>query len=140
VVCFPRFPLKHPVHASPLTQPRYMPCLPHSRFYHLYNNWVRSTDREPLIPLSQGSSTFQIVRATLTISIMPAGHKAIHDVHVHIIGKSGRSVNLTTNRYIMCRQRAGLWFVVIFSKRPADHGKGLRGPCGPRATRWRPLP
>jgi hypothetical protein len=37
--------------------------------------------------LEQGSSTFQIVRATLTISIMPAGHKAIHDVHVHIIGK-----------------------------------------------------
>jgi hypothetical protein len=25
----------------------------------------------------QGSSTFQIVRATLTISMMPAGHKAI---------------------------------------------------------------
>jgi hypothetical protein len=52
---------------------------------------------------------------------MPAGHKAIHDVHVHIIGKSGRSVNLTTNRYIICRQRAGLGFVVIFSKRPAGH-------------------
>jgi hypothetical protein len=51
-----------------------------------------------------------------------------YDVHVHIIGKSGRSVNLTTNRYIMCRQRAGLAFVVIFSKRPAGHGKGLRGP------------
>jgi hypothetical protein len=30
-----------------------------------------------LNPLSQGSSTFQIVRATLTISMMPAGHKAI---------------------------------------------------------------
>jgi hypothetical protein len=59
---------------------------------------------------------------------MPAGHKAIHDEHVHIIWKSGRSVNLTTNRYIMCRQRAGLGFVVIFSKRPAGHGKGLRGP------------
>jgi hypothetical protein len=59
---------------------------------------------------------------------MPAGHKAIHDVHVHIIGKSGRSVNLTTNRYIMYRQLAGLGFVVIFSKRPAGHGKGLRGP------------
>jgi hypothetical protein len=28
----------------------------------------------------------------------------------------------------MCRQRAGLVFVVIFSKRPAGHGKGLRGP------------
>jgi hypothetical protein len=76
----------------------------------------------------QGSSTFQIVRATLTISMMPAGHKAIHDVHVHIIGKRGRSVNLTTNRCIMCRQRAGLVFVVIFLKRPAGHGKGLRGP------------
>jgi hypothetical protein len=37
--------------------------------------------------LEQGSSTFQIVRATLTISIMPTGHKAIHDVQVHIIGK-----------------------------------------------------
>jgi hypothetical protein len=71
-------------------------------------------------PLAQGSSTFQIVRATLTISMMPAGHKAIHDVDVHIIGKSGRSINLTTNRYIMCR-RAGLGFVVIFSKRPAGH-------------------
>jgi hypothetical protein len=44
-----------------------------------------------------------------------------YDVHVHIIGKSGRSVNLTTNRYIMCRQRAGLAFVVIFSKQPAGH-------------------
>jgi hypothetical protein len=43
------------------------------------------------------------------------------DVHVHIIGKSGRSVNLTTNRYIMCRQWTGLAFVVIFSKRPAGH-------------------
>jgi hypothetical protein len=51
-----------------------------------------------------------------------------YDIHVHIIGKSGRSVNLTTNRYIMCR-RAGLAFVVIFSKQPAGHGKGLRGPC-----------
>jgi hypothetical protein len=50
-----------------------------------------------------------------------------YSVHVHIIGKSGRSVNLTTNRYIMCR-RAGRAFVVIFSKRPAGHGKGLRGP------------
>jgi hypothetical protein len=78
--------------------------------------------------LKQGSSTFQIVRATLTISMMPAGHKAIHDVLVHIIGKSGRSINLTTDRYIMCRQRAGLVFVVIFSKQPAGHGKGLRGP------------
>jgi hypothetical protein len=78
--------------------------------------------------LSQGSSTFQIVRATLTISMMPAGHKATHDVHVHIVGKSGRSVSLTTNHYIMCRQRVGLRFVVIFSKRPAGHGKGLRGP------------
>jgi hypothetical protein len=48
-----------------------------------------------------------------------------YNVHVHIIGKSGRSVNLTTNRCIMCRQRA---FIVIFSKRPAGHGKGLRGP------------
>jgi hypothetical protein len=67
--------------------------------------------------------------------MMPAGHKAIHDVHVHIIGKSGRSVNLTTNRYVMCRQRAGLGFVVIFSKWPAGHGKGLHGPHvahGPR--------
>jgi hypothetical protein len=36
---------------------------------------------------------------------------------------------MTTNRYIMCRQRAGLAFVVIFSKRPAGQGKGLRGPC-----------
>jgi hypothetical protein len=27
--------------------------------------------------LHQGSSTFQIVRATLTVSMMPAGHKAI---------------------------------------------------------------
>jgi hypothetical protein len=71
--------------------------------------------------IGQGSSTFQIVRATLTISMMPVGHKAIHDVHEHIIGKSGRSVNLTTNRYIMCRQRAGLVFVVILSKRPAGH-------------------
>jgi hypothetical protein len=78
--------------------------------------------------VGQGSSTFQIVRATLSISMMPAGHKAIHDVHVHIIGKSGRSVNLTTNRYIMCRQLVGLGFVVIFSKRPAGHGKGLYGP------------
>jgi hypothetical protein len=51
-----------------------------------------------------------------------------YDVHVHIIGKSGRSVNLTKNRCIMCRQRAGLAFVVIFSKRPAVHAKGLRGP------------
>jgi hypothetical protein len=50
-----------------------------------------------------------------------------YDIHVHIIGKSGRSVNLATNLYIMCRQLAGL-FVVIFSKRPAGHGKGLRGP------------
>jgi hypothetical protein len=55
-----------------------------------------------------------------------------YDVHVHIIGKSGRSVNLTTNRYIICRQRAGLAFVVIFSKRPAGHGKGL---CGPQVAR-----
>jgi hypothetical protein len=45
-----------------------------------------------------------------------------------MFGKSGRSVNLTINRYIMCRQRAGLAFVVIFSKRPAGHGNGLRGP------------
>jgi hypothetical protein len=30
-----------------------------------------------LLPLQQGSSTFQIVRATLTISIMPAGLKAM---------------------------------------------------------------
>jgi hypothetical protein len=60
--------------------------------------------------------------------MMPAGHKAIHDVHVHIIGKSGRSVNLTTNHYIIYRQLAGLGFVVIFSKRLAGHGKGLRGP------------
>jgi hypothetical protein len=44
-----------------------------------------------------------------------------YDVHVHVIGKSGRSVNLTTNRYIMCRQRAGIAFVVIFSKQPAGH-------------------
>jgi len=29
---------------------------------------------------------------------------AIHDVHVYIIGKSGRSVNLTTNLYIMWKQ------------------------------------
>jgi hypothetical protein len=85
--------------------------------------------------LQQGSSTFQIVRATVTISMMPAGHKAIHDVHVHTIGKSGRSVNLTTNRYIMCRQRAGLVFVVIFSKRPEGHGKGLRGPHVARGPR-----
>jgi hypothetical protein len=85
--------------------------------------------------LGQGSSTFQIVRATLTISMMPAGHKAIHDVHVHISGTSGRSVNLTTNRYIMCRQRAGLGFVVIFSKRLAGHGKGLRGPHVARGPR-----
>jgi hypothetical protein len=28
---------------------------------------------------------------------------------------------MTTNRYIICRQRAGLAFVVIFSKRPAGH-------------------
>jgi hypothetical protein len=28
----------------------------------------------------------------------------------------------------MCRQRAGLVFVVTFSKQPAGHGKGLRGP------------
>jgi hypothetical protein len=66
---------------------------------------------------------------------MPAGHKAINDVHVHIIGKSGRSVNLTTNSYIMCRQRAGLGLVVIFSKRPAGHGKGLRGPHVARGPR-----
>jgi hypothetical protein len=90
--------------------------------------------------LVQGSSAFQIVRATLTISMMPAGHKAIHDVHVHIFGKSGRSVNLTTNRYIICR-RAGLVFVVIFSKRPVGHGKGLRGPrvedpCLRPCSRW----
>jgi hypothetical protein len=31
----------------------------------------------------------------------------------------------------MCRQRAGLAFVVIFSKQPAGHGKGLRrSPAG----------
>jgi hypothetical protein len=58
-----------------------------------------------------------------------------YDVHVHIIGKSGRSVNLTTTRYIMCRQRAGLAFVVIFSKQPAGHGKGLRGPRAARRPR-----
>jgi hypothetical protein len=53
-----------------------------------------------------------------------------YDVHVHIIGKSGRSVNLTTNRYIMCRQRAGLAFVVIFFKTAG--GPRQRAP---RATR-----
>jgi hypothetical protein len=58
-----------------------------------------------------------------------------YDVHVHTIGKSGRSVNLTTNRYIICRQRTGLAFVVIFSKRPAGHGKGLRGPHVARGPR-----
>jgi hypothetical protein len=62
-----------------------------------------------------------------------------YDVHVHVIWKSGRSVNLTTNRYIMCRQRAGLAFVVSFSKRPAGHiwpaGHALKTP----GLRERPL-
>jgi hypothetical protein len=58
-----------------------------------------------------------------------------YDVHVHIIGKSGWSVNLTTNLYIMCRPWAGLAFVVIFSKQPAGHGKGLRGPHVARGPR-----
>jgi hypothetical protein len=44
-----------------------------------------------------------------------------YNVHVHIIWKSGRSVNLTTNRYIMCSKRVGLAFVVIFSRRLAGH-------------------
>jgi hypothetical protein len=59
---------------------------------------------------------------------------AIHDVHVQIIGKNGRSVNLTTNRYIMCRQRAGLVFVVIVSKRPAGHA--LKTPDVEDAKNW----
>jgi hypothetical protein len=79
--------------------------------------------------IEQGSSNFQIVRATLTISMMPAGHKAIKTYMYTSLGKSGPSVSLTTNRYILCRQLAGLGFVVIFSKRPAGHGKEL---CGPR--------
>jgi hypothetical protein len=86
----------------------------------------------------QGSSTFQIVRATVTISMMPAGHKAIHDVHIQIIGKSGRSVNLTTNRYIMCRQRARLGFVVIFSKRPAGHALKTPAVYDSLLDFWRP--
>jgi hypothetical protein len=56
--------------------------------------------------------------------------------YVHIIGKSGRSINLTTNRYIMCRQRAGIAFVVFFVKTAG--GPRQRAPlatCGPRATR-----
>jgi hypothetical protein len=82
-----------------------------------------------------------IIRAYLTAGVFnlsdSAGHinnfndargPQTYDVHVHIIGKSGRSVNLTTNRYIMCRQRAGLAFVVIFSKQPAGLTKVLRGP------------
>jgi hypothetical protein len=35
----------------------------------------------------------------------------------------------------MCRQRAGLAFVVILSKLPAGHGKGLRGPHVVRGPR-----
>jgi hypothetical protein len=80
------------------------------------------------LAVRQGSSTFQTVRATLTISMMPAGHKTLTYCTCTHNWESGRSVNLTTNRYIMWRQRAGLAFVVIFSKQPAGHGKGLRGP------------
>jgi hypothetical protein len=35
----------------------------------------------------------------------------------------------------MCRQRAGIAFLVIFSTRPAGHGKGLRGPHVARGPR-----
>jgi hypothetical protein len=53
--------------------------------------------------------------------MMPAGHKAIHDVHVHIRQSDHKPLyNVQTT--------SGARFVVIFSKRPVGHGKGLRGP------------
>jgi hypothetical protein len=40
----------------------------------------------------QGSSTFQIVRATLTISKMPAGHKAMTYVYTYLGKVAGASI------------------------------------------------
>jgi hypothetical protein len=64
-------------------------CLYHNRSF-VYDNKFRNfmTATHPCSRVSvhrtivqcavlQGSSTFQIVRATLTISMMPAGHKAM---------------------------------------------------------------
>jgi hypothetical protein len=82
--------------------------------------------------VNQGSSTFQIVRATLTISMMPAGHKenwekwperqSDHKPLYNVQATSGASV---------CS---------YFFKTPGGpRQRAPRATFGPRATRWRPL-